>query len=75
MERGLRGSAFGEGCFGEGKDAEGGVEVVVVGGRPIGVLRGIDLGGGELAGRPMMEGVFGGASPMGVGCLLEPEGS
>ena len=52
-ERGLRGSALGEGClagcFGEGKDAEGGVEVVVVGEGAIGVLRGTDLGGGELA--------------------------
>ena len=51
-ERASRGSALGEGClagcFGEGKDAEGGVEVVVVGGRPIGVLRGTDLGEGEL---------------------------
>ena len=75
MERGLRGSALGEGCFGEGKDAEGRVEVVVVGGRPIGVLRGTDLGGGELGGRPMMAGVRGGASPLGVGCLLEPKGS
>ena len=75
MDRGLRGSALEEGCFGEGKDAEGGVEVVVVGGRPIGVLRETDLGRGELAGRPMMEGVRGGASPMGVGCLLEPTGS
>ena len=79
VERGSWVSALGEGClagyFGEGKNAEEEVEVVVVGERPIGVLREVDLGGGELAGRPMMEGVFGGASPIGVGCLLEPEGS
>ena len=78
-ERESQGSALGEGClagyFGEGKNAEEEVEVVVVGGRPIGILRGIDLGGGELAGRPMMEGVRGGTSPIGVVCLLEPKGS